>query len=169
MRIDPGTLLSELQVGIIKRKFASIGRGVNGDMAQLLKHLRLLRVAAAWQKQADNLAAINAFPQGLTENYRCRSHALSAPWLAESAYSAPEATSLTARLMRFPFLAHRADMIKNSFLEDWVCTSHRSCGGQADPSSGRERLVVLVSRRRAGGEFRRWESDMNSEMNTSTS
>ncbi len=66
--------------------------------------------------------------------------------------------------MRSAFLTYGAEMINNAFYKDWVCTSH-CCGvgsgeqaqteatRRANPSNGRERLVVLVPRQRAGSEL----------------
>lgn len=116
------------QVAVIDWEFACIGRGVNGDMAQLLAHLCLFRIAATWQEKTDSRAAIDAIIQGLTAEYRRRSHALGHPWLAESVSLAPEPDSLTARLMRSAFLAHGAEIINNAVWKDWVCDSELCCG-----------------------------------------
>jgi hypothetical protein len=115
-------------VAVIDWEFACIGRGVNGDMAQLLAHMCLFETAAAWQGKADSRAAINGFIRGLTGEYRRRSHALGHFGLAESASLAPEPHSWTARLMRSAFLTHGAEMISNIFAKEWVCNSALCCG-----------------------------------------
>ncbi len=115
------------QVGIIDWEFASVGRGVNGDVAQLLAHLHLLEIAAGLQGQTDSLAAIDALLQGLTAEYRRRSQALNHCWLANSVSVAPGPHSLTARLMRSAFLALGAEIIDNAFWKDWVCDSEGCC------------------------------------------
>jgi hypothetical protein len=116
------------QVGVIDWEFACIGRGTNGDMAQLLAHLSLFGIAAAWQGKADSRAAIDGIIQGLIGEYRRRSHALGYLGLAESGSLAPKPHSWTARLMRSAFLAHGAEMISNTFMKEWACGSALCCG-----------------------------------------
>jgi hypothetical protein len=144
--VGPGKIPSEPQVGIIDWEFASIGRGVNGDMAQLLAHLHLFQIAAAWQKQAGSLAAINAILQALTAEYRRRSRTLGAPWLAESASLAPEPYSLTARIIRSAFLAHGAEMINNAFWKEWVCRSHRCCDEKSKEKQNCKLIQAMVEK-----------------------
>ncbi|KAL9628360.1 MAG: hypothetical protein Q9164_007305, partial [Protoblastenia rupestris] len=64
------------EVAVVDWEFACIGKGVNGDLAQLLAHLHLFEIAAAWQEKADSGATINAIMKRLTTEYRRRSHAL---------------------------------------------------------------------------------------------
>ena len=138
--------LLEPQVGIIDWEFASIGRGVNGDMAQLLAHLHLFLIAAAWQKRADSLAAINAILQGLTVEYRRRSHALNAPWLPKPTSSVPEPQSLTARLMRSAFLAHGAEMINTALCKEWPCGSKCCCDENMKDKQYCKLIQVMVKK-----------------------
>jgi hypothetical protein len=123
-----GNSLAAPQVGVIDWEFACVGRGVNGDMAQLLAHLRLFGIAAAWQGKTDSRAAIDGIIQGLTTEYRRRSHALKHFSLAESDSLAPEPHSWTARHLRSAFLAHGAEMVNNAVGKDWVCDSVLCCG-----------------------------------------
>jgi Phosphotransferase enzyme family len=129
----PGALLVGLgnpegspAVSVIDWEFASIGRGVNGDMAQLLAHIQIMRIAAGWLGD-EYSTAIDAMLHGLTSEYRRRSQAIKASWLAKSASRAPHATSPTAILMRSAFLAHGAEMINTAFWKDWVCGGEHCC------------------------------------------
>ncbi|KAF7509202.1 hypothetical protein GJ744_008262 [Endocarpon pusillum] len=115
------------EVAVIDWEFACVGRGVNGDIAQLLAHLCLFEIAAAWQGRADSGATIKAIMEGLIREYRSRSDALTQIWLAKSKLVAPEPHSLTARLLRSAFLAHGAEIVNNAFWKDWVCFSELCC------------------------------------------
>jgi hypothetical protein len=128
------------QVGIIDWEFASIGRGVNGDVAQLLAHLHLLQIAAVWRRETGSQVAIDTILQSLTAAYRRRSQALGAPWLAQSASLAPDPYSLTTRVMRSAFLAHGAEMVNNAFWKEWACDSEL-CGGHE--SRGKEHCKLV--------------------------
>ncbi len=125
--VGMGNLTGPPDVAVIDWEFACMGRGVNGDMAQLLAHLSLFETAAAWQGKADCGATIKAIMEGLTTEYRCRSQALNQSWLAKSNSLAPEPRSLTAKLMRSAFLAHGAEIVNNAFWKDWVCISELCC------------------------------------------
>ena len=131
------------QVAVIDWEFACIGRGANGDMAQLLAHLCLFGIAAAWQGKADSQAAINGFIQGLTGEYRRQSHALGHFEHAESASLTPEPHSWTARIMRSAFLAHGAEMISNTFGKEWACDNSLCCGKDPQGPQGKPQCKLI--------------------------
>lgn len=119
---------NEICVGVIDWEFSSIGRGVNGDIAQLLAHLHLFQLAAAWHNHTANLAVLSGIVMGLTTCYREQSEAIRAKWLPGPGPSIPEPDSLCIRVMRSAFLAHGAEMISNAFWRDWACDSVGCCG-----------------------------------------
>jgi hypothetical protein len=140
--VDLGAPLASPQIGIIDWEFASIGRGVNGDMAQLLAHLSLFEVAAAWQGKPDLGDSIDAIIRGLTAEYRRQNQSFKPPWLAGSVSLAPDADSVTARVMRSAFLAHGAEIINNAFWKEWVCGSAQCCGTE---NQGKEHCKLIES------------------------
>lgn len=126
--VGPDDLPAAPQVGIIDWEFSSIGRGLNGDIAQLLAHLHLFDIAAVWQEDTDSRMAVSAIIKGLIEEYRHRSQVLGAPWLPRAVLSVPEPNSPSVKVMRSAFLAHGAEMVNNAFWKDWACTNIRCCG-----------------------------------------
>lgn len=134
------------QVGIIDWEFASIGRGVNGDMAQLLAHLSLFEIAATWQGDIHSRAVIDTIVQGITTNYRHRHQALNPSWPAESVSLTPEPHSLTARVMRSAFLAHGAEIINNAFWKEWVCHNELCCGQEHKEKQHCKLIQTMVKR-----------------------
>jgi hypothetical protein len=119
------------QVGIIDWEFASVGRGIDGDMAQLLAHLSLFEVAATWQGNLNSRAAVAAIIQGLTNEYRRRNQVLNPLYVGQSASLAPEPYSLGARILRSAFLTHGGEIVNNAFWKEWACESSLCCGKEA--------------------------------------
>lgn len=134
------------QVGIIDWEFASIGRGVNGDMAQLLAHMHLFQIAAAWQGKTESLAAINSIMQGLTAEYRRQNQATNRFWLAKSLSRVPESHPLTVRVMRSAFLAHGAEIINNAFWKGWACDSDLCCGKKCTEKKDCKLIQTMVEK-----------------------
>jgi hypothetical protein len=65
-----GTTEDDPLVGVIDWEFASIGRGVDGDMAQLLAHLQLFQLTASWHGQSNQRQALELLTGELTTAYR---------------------------------------------------------------------------------------------------
>ena len=111
-------------VGVIDWEFASIGRGVDGDMAQFLAHLQLFQLAASWHEQSNQHQALEILTGQLTTAYRRQSITEGAKWAREGK---PAADSLQARMMRSAFLGCAAEMTNCAFGKVWPCKSP-SCG-----------------------------------------
>lgn len=111
-------------VGVIDWEFASIGRGVDGDMAQFLAHLQLFQLAASWHEQSIQHQALELLTGELTTAYRRQSITEEVKWAGEGK---PAAASLQARMMRSAFLGCAAEMINCAFWKVWPCESPR-CG-----------------------------------------
>jgi hypothetical protein len=119
-----GTIEDDPTVAVIDWEFASIGRGVDGDMAQFLAHLQLFQLAASWHEQLNQHRALELLTGELTTAYRRQSTTEGAKWVREGK---PAADSLQTRMMRSAFLGCAAEMINCAFWKVWPCESS-SCG-----------------------------------------
>jgi hypothetical protein len=119
-----GMIEDDPTVGVVDWEFASIGRGVDGDMAQFLAHLRLFQLAASWHEQSNQHQALEILTGELTTAYRRQSITEGAEWAREGK---PAADSLQARMMRSAFLCCAAEMTNCAFWKVWPCKSP-SCG-----------------------------------------
>jgi hypothetical protein len=119
-----GIIEDDPTVGVIDWEFASIGRGVDGDMAQFLAHLQLFQLAALWHEQSNQHQALEFLTGELTTAYRRQSILEGVTWAREGK---PAADSSQARMMRSAFLGCAAEMISSAFWKVWPCESP-SCG-----------------------------------------
>jgi hypothetical protein len=119
-----GTTEDDPLVGVIDWEFASIGRGVDGDMAQFLAHLQPFQLAASWHGQSSQHQALKLLTDELTTAYRRQSITEGVKWAGEGK---PAAASTQARMMRSAFLGCAAEMINCAFWKVWPCKSP-SCG-----------------------------------------
>lgn len=112
----------DTNVGIIDWEFASIGRGINEDMSQMLAHLQLFRIAAEWHNEVYLHRALDTLIIDLIDDYRGFRVSDRGQWLAK-----PTDGSLQARLMRSTFLSYGAEMVNCAFWKVWPCNDQR-CG-----------------------------------------
>jgi hypothetical protein len=111
-------------VGVIDWEFASIGRGVNRDMSQLMAHLHLFGIVAEWRKEEILLQRITALIRSIGTAYREQSIKEGAKWIPGP--TAPLDT-LQATALRSAFLAHGSELINSAFWKVWVC-DNKICG-----------------------------------------
>ncbi|GBF66548.1 hypothetical protein TMEN_9268 [Trichophyton mentagrophytes] len=131
-----GSVLPKLpKLGVIDFEFSGPGRGVNGDMAQLLAHLHLYCIA--WGNCGDRFkpfqAGILSFIEGLCSSYATYSRSLGAPWQLHTPYCSspgslrkpfqaslpPPASSHAAQIFRSSLLLHGREMVNNAVENDW--------------------------------------------------
>ncbi|DAA79707.1 TPA_exp: Uncharacterized protein A8136_0480 [Trichophyton benhamiae CBS 112371] len=134
-----GTHSSELpklpKLGVIDFEFSGPGRGVNGDMAQLLAHLHLYYIA--WGNCGDRFkpfqAGVLSFIEGLCSSYATYSRSLGAPWQLHTPDSSspgslrkpfqvsfpPSVSSHAAQIFRSSLLLHGREMVNNAVENDW--------------------------------------------------
>lgn len=123
------------KLGVIDFEFSGPGRGVNGDMAQLLAHLHLYYIA--WGYCGDRFksfqAGVLSFIEGLCSSYATYSRSLGAPWQLHTADSStpvslqkpfqaslpPSASSHAAQIFRSSLLLHGREMVNNAVENDW--------------------------------------------------
>jgi len=106
---------SRPKVGVIDWEFASIGRGVHGDMAQLLAHLESFKTAAEHRGETfmgTYGLAVEELMMGLVETYRKNS-------------SRHESKELRRNVRRSACLAHGAEIINCAFWKVWICEDVR--------------------------------------------
>ncbi|KAI9797137.1 MAG: hypothetical protein M1833_005652 [Piccolia ochrophora] len=118
-----------LRLGAVDWEHAGAGRGVSGDVSQLLAnaHLCLLESASTGTLHAAIRAAID----GLTQAYRTRRRVDEMEWtragkLVSSGATppAPEASSTLARMVRSAYLGHgNVMLLRTLLLGDWRCTA----------------------------------------------
>ena len=121
----PGAILvgrlpgEDLVTGVIDWEFASEGRGITGDIAQLLAHIHLHLLAAPAKSSLH--AAIKALIFSLTTSYRKQARKNGSDWTVDLGTKGPTPAT---RAMRSAFILHGREMIINSVEREWPC----SCG-----------------------------------------
>ncbi|KAM5432822.1 hypothetical protein McanMca71_003785 [Microsporum canis] len=141
------------KLGVIDFEFSGPGRGVNGDMAQLLAHLHLYYIA--WGYCGEQFTTIQdgilALIEGLCSSYSRHSRSAGAAWQLYTAHppgsgdrkmqlessSPPPASSHAGRVFRSSLLLHGREIINNTVENDWskYCTD-ASSGDTGDKSKG---------------------------------
>ena len=109
-------------VGIVDWEFAHLGRGVNGDVSQLLAHFHLFHLAARWHQDEASSSASQILASSISRAYRRQSMAAGAPWTLFR----PDSTS-RAEKVRSALLAHGVEMVNVAFWKEWRCDDKR-CG-----------------------------------------
>jgi hypothetical protein len=111
-------------VGAIDWEFACLGRGVNGDISQLLGHLNLFKIVAEYRKEEVLLQRVAALTESLVGTYRRQSIRESAIWMPTPA---AHLSAFQAKVMRSAFLACGSEMINSAFWKVWACDDE-ACG-----------------------------------------
>lgn len=108
-------------IGVIDFEFSSLGRGLNGDMAQLFAHLHL-HLLGSLEGSPAHVALIASIGSTYSREYRT----LGSPWAlpaseaGKSPLSALPASSTSAQVLRSAFLRHGREMINNAFERGWI-------------------------------------------------
>lgn len=134
-----------IEVGVIDWEFASIGRGVHGDMAQFLAHLELLSISASQSRDFENHGvAVRSLIQSIISSYRATStHPTSRP---DDEHN-PSSQSLRTKVIRSALLSHGAEIINNVFWKRWRCVD-ASCPRAGDLHTDASRIHECVLIRR---------------------
>ncbi len=126
-----GILLGEEEMekqspGVIDWEFAGWGRGVNGDMAQLLANLHLLLMASPARSALRT--AIEGLIRSLNESYRARAQSNGSTFVIPSTEDLQSSGDIplppsapTARILRSAFLEHGREIVSMAVLRDWQC------------------------------------------------
>jgi hypothetical protein len=131
--LSPG--IGSVGVGVIDWEFSNTaGRGINGDVSQLLAHLECLRVAAHTrevQLVSGHLSALNAIMEGFVQKYR-----------------AFQTRGFDNNIMRSAYLSHGAEIVNCAFWKTWICEDPQcsSCIREAGSRPQSEVQCNLVSR-----------------------
>lgn len=117
-------------LGVVDWEFASLDRGLNGDMAQLFAHLHLHLLASTEGSVAQT--ALETLITSISSTYRRQCRILGSAWTlpaslgsVDSPCSAPVFSSGGACVLRSAFILHGREMISNSLLQKWPC---KCCG-----------------------------------------
>ena len=119
----PGAVLAgdtagqNLDVGVIDWEFAGEGRGITGDMAQLLAHIHLHLLAAPTKSSIR--VAIKSLISSITASYHKQSRKDGRDWAVLLSTRRP---TTATRAMRSAFLLHGREMINNAVERDWPCS-----------------------------------------------
>ena len=124
------------KLGVIDWEFASIGRGLDGDIAQLLAHFQQFWIYAHHRGNQRLERVVQALVNGFTASYREHSAAEQASWTRgggnASAQNVADAATQEAenkqqigkaqiKLFRSFIISHAAEMINCAFWKDWDC------------------------------------------------
>lgn len=140
-----GRPVHEMKIGVIDWEFAGIGRGVHGDMAQLLAHLELLDISACQSPTFHHhQLAVRSLMDSLTYAYR---RASTHPTALDSSSYKSDDNLLQMTAARSACLSHGAEIIINAFWKRWRCLSN-NCPRQGDPHKNDDCVhqCVLVQR-----------------------
>jgi hypothetical protein len=144
--VDPETSDSKpTDIGIVDWEFACLGRGVHGDMSQLLAHLHLFQITARWKAEKALLAALTELIESIAKSYRTTTAEEGVFSASDQQHAAPAAGSLSARLMRSAFISHGAEMINCAFWKLWPCRDVR-CIGDTGPHPADAKDCKLIQR-----------------------
>lgn len=124
-----GVLLGNLDgpdkvIGVIDFEFSGLGRGLNGDMAQLFAHLHLHLLSPLEGSPAHVAAKSMIASIGSTYRRECRT--LESPWalpvleVGESLLSVLSSSSASVHVLRSAFLLHGREMINNALEREWI-------------------------------------------------
>ncbi len=108
------------RVCVIDWEFAAIGRGLHGDVVQLLAHFELFRIAAEHQGKQAYILIIDALVQNFLEVYFAESVVQQAAWTQS------QPREVYCSIFRSAFLAQATGMISCAFWKVWHCED-RTC------------------------------------------
>src|SRR5256885_962694 len=100
-----GTDENDPITGVIDWEFACLGRGVNGDMSQLMAHLHLFKLAAEGRGEELLLQGITSLIQSITSTYHEQSIKEAAKWMPGPV---TPLNTLQATVMRSAFLDRKS-------------------------------------------------------------
>ena len=132
-----GTEENDPITGVIDWEFACLGRGVNGDMSQLMAHLHLFKLAAEGRGEELLLQGITSLIQSITSTYHEQSIKEAAKWMPGPV---TPLNTLQATVMRSAFLAHGAEIVNCAFWKAWPCDD-KGCG-QPHPAERRDCRLI---------------------------
>ncbi|EFW17153.1 conserved hypothetical protein [Coccidioides posadasii str. Silveira] len=125
----PGGLTVDINIGVIDWEFAALGRGANGDMAQLLAHLHLYLIA--WKFSTGQKARVPAGIERLMETlclgyYHYNSRKTSLDYGKEELDNVDHPGRGDSReipvwqqVFRSALILHGREMINNAVETDW--------------------------------------------------
>ena len=159
--LTPGAiLLNELsdleeptRLGVIDWEFSGRGRGMHGDMAQLLAQVHLHLIAAQEHNRQAATSAVEAFIDGITTAYRTQRREIDPTWgvslipFDDHHPSTPPpvkrtpavAATAASCMLRSAFILHGREMINGAFDLDWHCECSCSHAGPED----KEKCVLV--------------------------
>lgn len=111
-------------IGVIDFEFSGLGRGLNGDMAQLFAHLHLHLLSSLEGSPAH--VATKSMIASIGSTYRRECRTLESPWVppasevGESSLSVLSSSSASAHVLRSAFLLHGREMINNALEREWI-------------------------------------------------
>lgn len=156
--LTPGAILlgdlfskGQTPLGVIDWEFSGRGRGMHGDMAQLLAQVHLHLIAYLQSNLAAS-SAIEALIDGITTAYRMQRRETDPAWgaslipLVDRNSPAPPlkaaATTAQTRMLRSAFILHGREMINGALDLDWDCDcNHCNAGSEKE----KEKCLLIKS------------------------
>jgi hypothetical protein len=117
-------------IGIVDWEFASKGRGLNGDMAQLLADLQSYLLESEGTAEPMYMAA-KALIDSIVGSYHRHSRSNGSPWILQQTTEAGSMEDLPdslAEVLRSAFILHGREIIIAAFTGSWTC----KCCGSGD-------------------------------------
>ena len=151
-----GDLLSgeHTPLGVIDWEFSGRGRGMHGDMAQLLAQVHQHLIAAQEHNRQIASTAIETLIDGLTTAYRMQRREADPAWGTfliplidlDSPILPLKAAAATARtrILRSAFIVHGREMINGALDLEWDCDcSHYYNGSKMEREKKKEKCILV--------------------------
>ena len=116
-------------IGIVDWEFANKGRGLNGDMAQLLADLQSYLLEAEGAARPMHLAT-KALMDSIVCSYRRHSRIRGSPWATDA--GSTDLPDGIAKPLRSAFVLHGREIIVAAFTGSWTC---KCCGSGGEKTN----------------------------------
>ena len=135
--VDPDSSILNPTIGVVDWEFAAIGKGLHGDIPQLLAHFELLQIAAHHQGRQHYVAVIDRLVDALIEAYKLESRSEGAFWTLH------DHESIRGRVLRSMPISQAAEMINCAFWKVWVCSDDACVDERGSHTTARHECVLV--------------------------
>jgi hypothetical protein len=153
------------KIAVVDWEFASIGRGVNNDLAQLLARFALLHCAAECKQDVLRQKELSALVSAITISYHEISIEERSAWTICSGKSTAklfadlDERSLRVKMLRSAFLTHGIEIMRCAFGKSWNCEDDRCMVGMKHTTQKHECVMIKAMVERALWYFRHAKDD----------
>jgi len=153
------------EIGVVDWEFASIGRGLNGDLAQLLGQFAMMECAADCNADAVRGQQLAALVSAISDTYRQVSAEEGSVWTAGGGnpgadrFAALDPNGHRAKLLRSAFLMHGIEIMHWALVKPWNCQNPACMVGPSHTTAKHECMMVQSMVRRAIWHLRHAKED----------